>query len=221
MVESLLCCVPVARVHLEQHSNKIFCILGNALPISCIEAEIAKTHFSQHVSISFSIEWWISTQDHVHDDAKTPKIRTLVVLTCKDLWSHVVGRSGLGRENLVRLKLASESKIDHFQRTLLNGVLGREQEILGLQVTMANVVLMHVEDRAEHVLHDNGCLNLGEMASVNDAIEELSTCAKFQDQVDVAMVFKRLKQLDDIWMVHDLHDLDLLLEAVKVLHLCL
>mmetsp|Transcript_62086 Transcript_62086/g.114379 ORF Transcript_62086/g.114379 Transcript_62086/m.114379 type:complete len:222 (+) Transcript_62086:645-1310(+) len=219
MVESLLCCVPVARVHLEQHSNKIFCILGNALPISCIEAEIAKTHFSQHVSISFSIKGWISTEDHVHDDTKTPKICALVIFACQDLWSHVVGCSCLGSENLLRTELASESKVNHLECALLDWVLGREQEVFRLQIAVDDVILVHVEYRPEHVLHDDGRLHLCEVPGIDDAIKQLSACAELHHQIDVAMVFERLVQLDDIGVVHDLHDCNFLLEAIKVLHL--
>mmetsp|Transcript_58933 Transcript_58933/g.108011 ORF Transcript_58933/g.108011 Transcript_58933/m.108011 type:complete len:236 (-) Transcript_58933:298-1005(-) len=219
MVESLLCCVPVARVHLEQHSNKIFCILGNALPISCIETEITQPHFGEHVGISFTVEWRIPAEHHVHDYAKTPQIRSLVVLARQNLRSHVVWCACFGRQDLVRRKLACQSEVDHLQCGFLNGILRGEQEILRLQVAVTDVVFMHVEHGPEHVLHDDGCLNLSKVACVDDTVKKFTTCAQLQDKVDVPVILERFVQLDDVGMVHDLHDGDLLLESIKILHL--
>jgi len=73
--------------------------------------------------------------------------------------------------------LAGKAKVDHLQVCLFDGLFRREQEVLGLQIPMADVVLMHVENCSEHVLHDNGRLHFGKVSRIDDAIKKFASCA--------------------------------------------
>mmetsp|Transcript_106141 Transcript_106141/g.165699 ORF Transcript_106141/g.165699 Transcript_106141/m.165699 type:complete len:221 (+) Transcript_106141:641-1303(+) len=181
VVQGLLGCEPVFWIHLQQHANQVLRVLRNVLPIRCIETEVAEAHFGKHIGIGFAIERRIPTKHNVHDDSETPQVGALVVLACQHLWSHIIRRASFCCENLILCKFAGKPKVNHFQCRLLDRILVGEQEIFWLQVTVANVVLMHVKDCPEHMLHDGSCLRLSEMTSIDNAVEQLSACAQLHD----------------------------------------
>mmetsp|Transcript_75380 Transcript_75380/g.180032 ORF Transcript_75380/g.180032 Transcript_75380/m.180032 type:complete len:283 (+) Transcript_75380:808-1656(+) len=194
-------------------------ILGDVLPVGRVEVKVAQANLGQHLRVGVSEEGRVAAEENVHDHAAAPEIAQLVVVTGQDLGSHVVGRAGFGGQRLARGELAAQAEVNDLQEVLLDGILGHEQEVLRFQVAVAHVVLVHVVDGADDLLHEDGCLHLREVAGLDDAIEELAAGAKLHDQVDVPVVLKRLKQLDDVGVVHHLHDGNLLLKALDILHL--
>mmetsp|Transcript_47244 Transcript_47244/g.110399 ORF Transcript_47244/g.110399 Transcript_47244/m.110399 type:complete len:308 (-) Transcript_47244:7-930(-) len=194
-------------------------ILGDVLPVGGVEVEVAQADLGQHLRVGVSEEGRVAAEENVHNHAAAPKIAQLVVVAGQDLGSHVVGCAGFGGQGLAGGELAAQAEVNDLQEVLLDRILGHEQEVLRLQVTVAHMVLVHVVDGTDDLLHQDGRLHLGEVAGLDDAIEELAAGAQLHDQVDVPVVLKRLKELDDVGVVHHLHDGDLLLEALKVLHL--
>mmetsp|Transcript_67453 Transcript_67453/g.146974 ORF Transcript_67453/g.146974 Transcript_67453/m.146974 type:complete len:230 (-) Transcript_67453:306-995(-) len=221
MVQSLLGSVAVARVHLQQHADKILCVLRDVLPICSVEGEVPKAHLGQHIGVGLAEEGRVATQHHVHDHAAAPEVAQLVVLPREHLWRYVVRRASLCVKDLVRVELARQAKVDDLEQIFLDSFLGHEEEVLWLQVPMADVVLVHVIDGANYLVHQDGSLNLSEVARLDDAVEELPSSSQLHDQVDVTMVLEGLEELDNVRVIHHLHDSNLLLEAINVLHLCL
>mmetsp|Transcript_98942 Transcript_98942/g.121128 ORF Transcript_98942/g.121128 Transcript_98942/m.121128 type:complete len:466 (+) Transcript_98942:305-1702(+) len=219
MIQGLLSGVTIFRVHLQQVADQGFGILRNVLPICGVEVEVAQTHLGQHLRVGVTEEGWVATQQDVHDHTAAPQVAQLVVVAGQHLRGHVVRSAGFGGQKLARRELARKAEVDDLQKVLLNGVLGHEEEILRFQITMAHLILVHVVDGTNDLLHQNGRLHFREVARLDDPVKELSARAELHDQIDVPVIFKRLKELDDVWVVHHLHDGNLLLEALQILHL--
>ena len=54
----------------------------------------------------------------------------------------------------------------------------QEQKVLWLQISVAHLPLVHVEDGAQHLLHHNGRILLGKLTHLDDSIEELTPGTK-------------------------------------------
>mmetsp|Transcript_131636 Transcript_131636/g.366847 ORF Transcript_131636/g.366847 Transcript_131636/m.366847 type:complete len:618 (-) Transcript_131636:115-1968(-) len=214
VVQGLLGRVAVPRVHLQHHADQILRILRDVLPVCSVERKVAQAYLGEHLGVSLAKEGWVATQHHIHDDAATPYVAELVVLAREHLGRNVIWRARLCRQHLAFLELAREAEIDDLEDVLLDGVLRCEQEVLGLEITVADVQLVHVVDRSQHLLHDDGRLALLEVALLYDAVEELPAGAELRHQVVEPFVLKRLDELEDVWVVQGQQYVDLLLHPV-------
>mmetsp|Transcript_36345 Transcript_36345/g.79295 ORF Transcript_36345/g.79295 Transcript_36345/m.79295 type:complete len:302 (+) Transcript_36345:115-1020(+) len=106
VVQRLLCGVPVARVHLQQHANQVLGILGDVLPVRVVEGEVAQAHLGEHLRIGLTEEGRVAAEHDVHDHSAAPDVAELIVLPGEDLRGHVVRCPRLCGEHLVRLELA-------------------------------------------------------------------------------------------------------------------
>mmetsp|Transcript_8889 Transcript_8889/g.22400 ORF Transcript_8889/g.22400 Transcript_8889/m.22400 type:complete len:241 (-) Transcript_8889:309-1031(-) len=219
MLQGLLCSEAVAWVHLQEHSNQCLGVLGDVLPIGCIERKVPQAHLRKDLGVGFSKERRVAAEQNVHDDSDAPQITELIVLSSKHLRCNIIWSTCLCRQHLISLELAREAKVNDLKQVFFNRFLCHEEEIFRFQVAVAHVVLMHVIDGADDLLHKHGGLHLSEMACLNDPVEQLASNSELHDQVDVAVVIETLIQLDDVGVVHHLHDVNLLLEAIQVLHL--
>mmetsp|Transcript_75330 Transcript_75330/g.145675 ORF Transcript_75330/g.145675 Transcript_75330/m.145675 type:complete len:93 (+) Transcript_75330:1175-1453(+) len=75
---------------------------------------------------------------------------------------------------------------------------------------MTNMIFMHVVDSAEQLPHSNSGLNLTEVTSCDDLVEELAPKAELQNKINVSVVLETFVQFDDIGMVELIHNPDLL-----------
>mmetsp|Transcript_104626 Transcript_104626/g.272328 ORF Transcript_104626/g.272328 Transcript_104626/m.272328 type:complete len:458 (-) Transcript_104626:231-1604(-) len=219
VVQGLLRSVAVTRVHLQEHADQNLGILRDVLPIRGIEGKIAQTHLRKHLGIGLAEEGRVAAEHDVHDHADAPHVAELVVLPGENLRGHIVGCASLRGQHLASLELAGQTEVDDLDQILLNGLLGHEQEVLGLQVAVAHVIFVHVVERPDDLLHEDGGLDLREVPRLDDAVEELAARGELHDQINVAVVLEGLVEFDDVGVVHHFHDGDLLLEAVDVLHL--
>mmetsp|Transcript_12886 Transcript_12886/g.32497 ORF Transcript_12886/g.32497 Transcript_12886/m.32497 type:complete len:251 (+) Transcript_12886:771-1523(+) len=219
MVQGLLGSVAVARVHLQEPSNQVLSVLGDVLPIGCIERKVPQAHLRKDLGVGFSKERRVAAEQNVHDDSDAPQITELIVLSSKHLRCNIIWSTCLCRQHLISLELAREAKVNDLKQVFFNRFLCHEEEIFRFQVAVAHVVLMHVIDGADDLLHKHGGLHLSEMACLNDPVEQLASNSELHDQVDVAAILKTLVQFDDVRVVHHLHDGDFLLKPLDVLHL--
>mmetsp|Transcript_13491 Transcript_13491/g.35658 ORF Transcript_13491/g.35658 Transcript_13491/m.35658 type:complete len:444 (+) Transcript_13491:389-1720(+) len=208
----------VLGIHLQKAAKQVLGVLRDRPPPLCREADAPRSRPPGH-RLGVSVEGGAPAEHEVHDHAAAPQVAHLVVLAGQHLRGDVVRRSRLRGQDLVRLVLAGQPEVDDLERVLLDGVLRGEEEVLGLQVAVAYPILVHVVDGADDLLHDGGGLDLREVPGLDDAVEQLASCAQLHHKIDVPVVLEAFEELDDVGMVHHLHDGDLLLEAVDVLHL--
>mmetsp|Transcript_27553 Transcript_27553/g.64213 ORF Transcript_27553/g.64213 Transcript_27553/m.64213 type:complete len:521 (-) Transcript_27553:8-1570(-) len=219
VVQRLFSCIPIFRAHLQKAPDQPFGILGDVLPVRRVETKLPLGHLSQDFLVCVAPEGRVAAEKHVHDDAAAPKISRLVVLPFQHLWSNVERRASFGGHRYVLLKLERQPEVNDLQVGLLYWLFGGKEEILRLQVPVAEAVLVHVVYRTKHLLHHHGGLHLGEVPKLDDSIEQLAAGAKLHDQVHLHLVLEGLVQLDDVRVVHDCHDPDFFLELLDVLHL--
>ena len=100
----------------------------------------------------------------------------------EDLGGHVVGRADDVAQPLVLPRVGAQTKVDHLDRRLV--VLGRQQEVLRLQVPVDHALAVEVPKCVEHRARAARGAPLAELAVARDRLEELPALAELDDEVD-------------------------------------
>jgi hypothetical protein len=66
---------------------------------------------------------------------------------------------------------------------------------------MRNVHAVNVDEGREQLLHDHGCLSLGQVLLVDDVLEKLATLAVLEHQETDVVPLPDFLQLDDVWVI--------------------
>ena len=66
---------------------------------------------------------------------------------------------------------------------------------------MADAQFVAIQERFDDLGEQSPGSVLGEVALVDDPVEEFTSSADLEDQIDVSLVLVGLEQLDDVWMV--------------------
>mmetsp|Transcript_88878 Transcript_88878/g.251984 ORF Transcript_88878/g.251984 Transcript_88878/m.251984 type:complete len:349 (-) Transcript_88878:26-1072(-) len=202
VAQRLLRGVPLFGVHLQEVADEALRVVGDTLPIGRVEGEVPQSHLGQHFRVSLTVKRWVPAKHDVHDDPAAPQVARVVVPAAEHLRSDVVGRAGLRCKLDVWRDHAGEAEVDDLQDVRIDTLLLRlEEEVLRLQVAVADPVLVHVVDGTNHLLHDDRDLGLLEVALRDDVIEELAAAAKLHDQVYVLGVHESLVELDNARVV--------------------
>mmetsp|Transcript_67895 Transcript_67895/g.164121 ORF Transcript_67895/g.164121 Transcript_67895/m.164121 type:complete len:443 (-) Transcript_67895:358-1686(-) len=160
VLESLLRRQALHGIHLQQLADQVLRITADAPPVVALKAESALLDLLENVLVAAPWEGRAAAEQGVEGDASAPEVALLVVPPLEHLRRHVEGRAGAGAEHGAGLAGTGKAKIDELHGVLLKLVLRQEQEVLRLQVTVCDVLIVDVADRPEDLLHDNGRLVL-------------------------------------------------------------
>ena len=82
---------------------------------------------------------------------------------------------------------------------------------------------MAILDRVNYGFSCLSSLELREVLLLQDLVEELSSLHKLHDKAPMSLVLEHVNKVDNVWVIHALHDLDLLLEPsfILIAHLLL
>lgn len=94
-----------------------------------------------------------------------------------------------------------------------------DQEVLRLQVPVANTQLVNIVDAGDELLKVLAGLLLLQLLVLHNEVEELAALDELHDQIEVLLRLDDLVDLHDVWMVQLLEDLDLSTDSFHVLFL--
>ena len=116
---------------------------------------------------------------------------------------------------IVWLNRSCRAKVDDLELIVARALL--EQDVLGLQIPMHNLLIVAVVHHGQDLFHNDGCISFAHLARLHDLIEELATFAnpitpteivKYKREVDLLhddeealVVFKELIHFDNVRMV--------------------
>lgn len=100
-------------------------------------------------------------------------------------------------------------------------VLRVQQEVLGLDISVANAIGVQVVESVEGLAHDESGLGFSQVLALGDEEEKFAALAQLSDQEADALSLPRLMQLYYIWVVESHQNVNLVLERLIVLDLAL
>mmetsp|Transcript_119295 Transcript_119295/g.338247 ORF Transcript_119295/g.338247 Transcript_119295/m.338247 type:complete len:335 (+) Transcript_119295:448-1452(+) len=217
--QRLLRRVPLAGLLLQQAPDQILGVLGHLLPVGGMEGEFRFRDFALELGVGVPEERGVPAEHDEHEDAAAPQVAQVGGPPRQRLRRDVVADGGLCRDPLAGLEPTRAVEVGDLQEVVLDLVPGHEQEVLRLQIAVADVIFVHVENCLQDLLHKVRGHCLREAATINDAIKELAASTELHHEVNVSVILVRLMQLYYVRMVHLRHDFDLLFETVDVFHL--
>mmetsp|Transcript_10100 Transcript_10100/g.29880 ORF Transcript_10100/g.29880 Transcript_10100/m.29880 type:complete len:246 (-) Transcript_10100:463-1200(-) len=193
---------PLADIAVDEILHQVLAIGRHRVPVLGLELQVPLLDLCEELGVGVPTERWISAEHGVHHHAQGPHVRGLRVGLLQDLGAHVVGRAHSGLHHAALLEYRRKAEVDDLHGAALDGPRGLEEEVLGLQVPVADVLAVHVVHAPHHLLHDRCRLDLREGLRAGNRLQQLTSFTDLHDQVHHAVVLERLVQPDDVGMVH-------------------
>lgn len=126
-------------------------------PVLGIEFQFLLQDAFEDLLVVFSLKWRVPAQHDEEDDAEAPDIAGEVVVTLEYLRRHVVGGADYGMHLLTGVLLLNLPealrKSEIYQLNLGLVRLVRKQEVLRLQISVTDPMLMEMLDCGEDLAH--------------------------------------------------------------------
>ena len=176
--------------------------------------EISLLNLAEHLSGRVTLEWQVATDKSVKKHTERPDVSFLTIGTVENFRSHIVGCSRHSCQILVGLGSFGEAKVNQTHSVVL-----RNHNIIGLNITMNNVLSVTMIDSLEQGLHVvGGSLFIeGLVILLSDFLEELSSSNILHDQIDILLIVVGLVIFHDVGVVESVKDSYFLHDAVNVI----
>eukprot|EP00128_Syssomonas_multiformis_P016256 Colp12_sorted_trinity150504_noHs@31775 len=196
---------PLVRVDNKKLRNKIFGRVRNGVPVRGVELKAALHNLLEKNSIVLIVEGRIPAQQNIGNHTNRPHVDGLAVtLLTKNLRCNIVGCTTSCVQDMLVVHELGETKVgNHHIRGL---VLSSKQNVLGLQISMHDVVAVEVANGLRHLSNNSNGIFLSERALMNDAVEKLTTINILKDKVELVGGVKFLKKANDVLVVNLPHN---------------
>jgi hypothetical protein len=153
----------------EALPDQILTFFGDLLESLVVEVELALDDVLDDFPLVSAREGDLAREHDVEDDAHGPNVDLLVVPLQEDFRCDVVGGATHGGHGLVIGKVLGESEVDHFDASEV--VLLVDHEVLRLDVSVGDLVVVQVLEGTEQLLHDEGGHLLAQVLAFDDVVE--------------------------------------------------
>ena len=195
----------LARVLLQQPSNEVLGILGHTPG----EPEVDTGDTAVRGGMSLGLEGGTADEELVQEDAQRPNVDHLVVLPSLDHFGREVVESATQGVAPGGGGVDGPAKVGN-----LDLALGTDEEILGLDVAVDDVLLVAVGQGLAEVGDVPGRSALGEAAAVGQLLVQLPAGTVLEDEVDALGIVKVAEHAEDVTVAQVGLDLDLTAELV-------
>jgi hypothetical protein len=107
----------------------------------------------------------------------------------------------------------TRAKVDDFEFIICSLVLF-QHDILRLQVSMDDIVLMAIVDGRQNMLHYLCSILLWQPSLLQNLVKQLASRADFCNDEEALLILKVLIDLDNIWMIEILENIDFVIKRL-------
>lgn len=136
----------------------------------------------------------------------------MIVLACDDLGRCIVRRATRGLQEFFVHLQSGHTKISN-----LDVLVKIKQQVLWLQVAMADVELMQVSNAVDDLFEIVDSLVLQQSAALDQVVKKLTSLDVLKNQIEIVLVFPHVVEAHDVGVGDQLHDDNLALNAVRKL----
>ena len=176
-------------------------------PAGVFEGEVTLFDALDDLLVRVAGEGRHSGQQDEENDAQTPHIALLTVRALDHFRSQVVRRTKDSMHGMFFIDSARGAEVDQLDDMV---VLVLEVDVLRLDVSMDDVVLVQIVHRGEQLTNDLGRLDLIQVLIGSHSVVQSAAKHHFVDEVDLLFVLVHLDHLPDVGVVKLLQKLDLL-----------
>jgi len=175
-----------------------------------IEVKLTFLDCSHDLIVVLTVERRSAGHNDVGNDTAAPDVALCTICLTEDLGSNIVrctqllGKlSGVGG-------VVDKTGTEINDLDLVESLVGFEENVLGLKISMNDVSLMTVVNAGQNSFHKDGSIMFIELATSNDLIKELTTLAKLSNNVVALLIFKVLIHFDDVRVIDILENINLI-----------
>lgn len=144
-----------------------------------------------------SLEWWASDDEGIEDDTDGPDVH-LVAVSVSCVKQHFRGNViGCPADGLFPLSWifdeGSQAKVSNFDIHL-----GVQEEITKLQVSVDDLMGVHVVAATDELDHEVASFRFSEAFAATEHVHKRAIMAQLEGQVDVVAVLETIEEGDDI-----------------------
>jgi len=184
---------------LQQLINQIFGLIAHLFPDLGLHAILAVEYVLNDVFVLLSTKWRLTAKHDEHNDSHTPNIALSSVASLQHFWCDVVRRTIGLVHNFVGHNSFGQAEVNQFDVAVV--VLLVQQEVLWLDVSVADGVSVQVAKGVESLLHYRTSLSLSKVLLLCNVVKQFATFAEFSNKETNPIGLPRLKQLDDVGVV--------------------
>ena len=165
------------------------------------------------------VERRLTNKEDIGDDTDSPDVDLVVIFNLStELWGHVEWASKGQCLLLVWIVSCSKSKVRQFNVDLIGSRIRvvLTEDVLGLQVSMHDVLLMHEVESEEELLDHISGLHFSKLLHLANLFKKVATQDHLHDDIVVLSVLKELKDASDVGMRSLLEHLKLILVQLLV-----
>mmetsp|Transcript_41282 Transcript_41282/g.102334 ORF Transcript_41282/g.102334 Transcript_41282/m.102334 type:complete len:327 (-) Transcript_41282:45-1025(-) len=214
VLEHLLGREALARVNLEQLVDEVLGVLGDVVPPGGGVVVAARHDLLEKGWHLLLVEGGEAAEQDVQDHAHRPHVHLdAVALGGEDLGRHVAGRAAGRLHDSLLTHHLGQPEVGQLDRRI--GRRRGVEQVLRLEVAVADVVRVQVLQRVRDLPHALGRILLGIRATRDDAVEELAARDELHHEVDLGALVEHLVQRDHVGVRDPLHDRDLVLDRLE------
>mmetsp|Transcript_22249 Transcript_22249/g.55038 ORF Transcript_22249/g.55038 Transcript_22249/m.55038 type:complete len:368 (-) Transcript_22249:68-1171(-) len=186
------------------------------------ELDLAKDDLAENGAVVVAVEGQVARHHSEQNHATVPGVDlvTLVAVLCldDDLRGHVLGGAALGVEEVVCV-VDGLLHSAHAEIGDLDVVVGGNEEVFGLEISVVDAFAVAVEHGVDEVLKILPRALLVQALPLDDLVVELTAFHELHDDVHVVAAHEDLFDGDDVGVAEVLHDFDLLADlALELVH---
>jgi len=194
----------------KQLSDEVLGLIRDDVPDSVVKVERSLSHLAHDLLVALTVEGRHAGQKDVSNDTCRPDVALVVIVLVQDFWGNVVWGTEFLVEGSAWVVHEGGTEVDNLD--LIEFFVLFKQNVLWLEISVDNVVLMAVVDALEYLLHEDGSITLREFASLENLIEKFTSLADLGNEVVSLLILEELVHLDDVGVIDLLENVDLVEE---------
>mmetsp|Transcript_86935 Transcript_86935/g.261154 ORF Transcript_86935/g.261154 Transcript_86935/m.261154 type:complete len:409 (-) Transcript_86935:277-1503(-) len=202
----------LARVQLEKLPDQILGVVRHVTPCLVCKRHLAALDGSAHLRVgaTWRVERVATREDNVEDHAERPHVHLLAVARVGEHLGRPVSPRALPlRESAVLPERDRQPEVADLDRQV--ALVGRrQQQVLGLEVAVADALRVEPRDSLSDLLHQDRRLLLTVGAVLHQLLEELAARHELHHEVPLGLGLEDIEEVDDVLVrAHAPQDLDL------------
>mmetsp|Transcript_4484 Transcript_4484/g.10551 ORF Transcript_4484/g.10551 Transcript_4484/m.10551 type:complete len:244 (-) Transcript_4484:265-996(-) len=212
MLQRLLCCEPLQRLHYENFPDEVLCLGRNPLPDVGF-VSVRPPPDGVHLVVLGPREGHVPENHNEDRHPHTPHVALRRVALIQHLRCNVGQGATTQRHLGVGVPNLAEPEVNELEMVAVRVVI---EEVLQLDVTVNDAEAVDVVDCQQHL---PGCVStvlLRKALPLGHSFEELSTCHAFHNEAELILGLIDIHKAGDVRVVHAQEDLSFGLQLLPL-----
>jgi len=187
MIQSFLSRDSISVLVRQHLRDEVLAFMGSCVPYVLFKVEFSFHYLCHYFLVGLTVEWGFSAKEDEHDHSQTPQITLRSIVSSQNFWRDVVNCTESFCQLLRGVKDLAGSEVYNFDWQVVR-LLFFKQDVLWLEISVNNIMLVAVVDCRKHLLHYLCSIILRESLPSNDLIKKFASSAEFLDQVVLQVI---------------------------------